>query len=79
MQSDFYVHFSQETAGLLAYFANQKNMDVVALIAELTVAGLKSAQEQHQLHTALDSANTKELWTTFPNKFDDVDWTWPGL
>ena len=79
MQSDFHVHFPQEMAGLLAHMANQKNMDITTLIAKLAIEGLKSEQINFKHTEFFDSKELTTAWTTFPNKFDESEWTWPGL
>ncbi len=79
MQSDFHVHFPQEMAGLLAHMANEKNMDITTLIAELTIEGLRSEQTKFKFKGITDSSDTKKAWSTFSNKFDESEWTWSGL
>lgn len=79
MHSDFYVRFPQEAAGLLAHMANQKNIDITTLIAELAIAGLRSEQKNFGFKDTSYNIDAKEAWSTFSNKFDESEWTWPGL
>ncbi len=79
MQSDFYVRFPHEMAGLLAHMANEKNIDIKILIAELAIEGLISGQKDFRFKGAAEHADMKKDWSTFSNNFDESEWTWPGL
>lgn len=75
MQSDFYVRFPPETAGLLAHMANKKNIDISMLIAELAIEGLRSEQKDLRVKGAAEHSDMKKAWPTFSNKFDESEWT----
>jgi hypothetical protein len=79
VQSDFHVHFPPETVGLLAHMANEKNMDITILITELTIEGLKSERKDFGFKIASENVDIQESWSMCPNKFDESEWTWPGL
>lgn len=80
MKSDFHVRFPQETAGLLAHMANQKNIDITTLITELAIEELsRSEQKTLEVKDASHTINAKETWSAFSNKFDESEWTWPDL
>ena len=70
---------SSETAGLLAHMANERNIDITQLICELAIKGLKSEQKHFRFKNATENLHEQEAWMTLSNKFDESEWTWPGL
>lgn len=85
--SDLNISLNEKIAEQISFFASRHNCSLDDMAKQLIQRGIEDFEDERLGLLVLERKHTKtkpyvsheEAWSTFTNKFDESEWTWPDL